>query len=204
MISAGQGVSSAALQSLATAGQELVHLEDLDAALGALAAAAASGTGATLAVIRVEERGGADLQTRGVWAASRALRAELEGSRLPAGAIGTQGAATEADDLPEAVSRLARRWGATRILVCPVATAGKVVATLELARAGEPFSGSDVLLARLIVNHSALLVRAIEPANGTVDAGSRTGMLELAGWGLWRRSPRRPGAASGSPGSPSR
>ncbi len=183
MIAGGQGVSSAALQSLATAGRELAHVDDLDAALGALAAAAAAGTGATLAVIRVAERGGTELRTRGVWAASPALRAELEGSRLPADVIGTE-ELSDADELPDAVRRLASRWGATRVLLCPVGSAGGAIASLELARAGEPFSGSDVLLARLIANHSALLVRAIEPANGHVEGGSRSGMLELAGRAL--------------------
>ena len=76
-------VSQAALRSLAAAGQDLADAEDLDGALGVLAEAAASGVGATLAVIRVAERGGEDLQARGVWAASPALRAELEGSRIP-------------------------------------------------------------------------------------------------------------------------
>jgi len=183
VISAGQGVSSAALQSLATAGRELAHVDDLDAALGALAAAAASGTGATLAVIRVAERGGAELLTRGVWAASPALRAELEGSSLPADVIGTE-ELSDSDEFPEAIRRLARRWGASRVLLCPVGSGGKAIASLELARAGEPFSGSDILLARLIANQSALLVRAIESTDGHVDEGGRTGMLELAGRAL--------------------
>ena len=68
--------------SLAAAGRDLVEAEGLDDALGVLAEAAASGVGATLAVIRVAEHGGEELQARGLWAASPALRAELEGSRI--------------------------------------------------------------------------------------------------------------------------
>ena len=45
-------------------GQDLADAEDLDGALGVLAEAAASGVGATLAVIRVAEGGGAGLQAR--------------------------------------------------------------------------------------------------------------------------------------------
>ena len=66
-------------------GQDLADAKDLDGALGVLAEAAASSAGATLAVIRVAERGSEGLHARGVWAASPALRAELEGSRLAEG-----------------------------------------------------------------------------------------------------------------------
>ncbi|MDP9492132.1 MAG: GAF domain-containing protein, partial [Actinomycetota bacterium] len=183
MIPSGQGVSPAALQNLAAAGLELANAEDLDAALTTLAAAAASGTGATIAVVRVAERGGTELQTRGVWAASPALRAELEGSRLPAEAIGVV-EMTESDELPDAIRKLTRRWGATRVLVCPVVSGDRVLASLELARAGEPFSGSDVLLARVMANHAALLVRAIDPGEGHTDVDGRTATLELAGRAL--------------------
>jgi serine phosphatase RsbU (regulator of sigma subunit) len=183
VISPGQGVSAAALQSLVEAGQELAHAEDLDAALGALAAAAASGTGATIAVVRVADRAGAELHTRGVWAASPALRAELEGSRLPLEAFGIE-ELTEADELPEPIRRLARRWGASRLLVCPVSSGGRVLASLELARAGEPFSGADVLLGRVVANHAALLVRAMDSTGAQPDSAGRTRTLELAGRAL--------------------
>ena len=183
MIPAGQEVSQAALRSLAAAGQELADAEGLDGALGVLAEAAASGIGATLAVIRVVERGGAGLQARGVWAASPALRAELEGSRIAEGEIGST-ELTESDDLPEAVRRLARRWGASRILICPVSSEGRVLASLELARAGEPFTEHDLLLARTIANHASLLVRAFEPIDGHSPAAGREATIELAGRAL--------------------
>ena len=182
MIPAGQDVSQAALKSLAAAGQDLADAEDLDAALGVLAEAAASGVGATLAVIRVAERGGEDLLARGVWAASPALRAELEGSRLAAAAIGPK-ELTERDDLPDAVRRLARRWGAARVLVCPVLSGGRVSVTLEVARAGEPFAEPDLLLARVIASHASLLVRAVDPLDGSPAMG-REATLELAGRAL--------------------
>ena len=142
-----------------------------------------SGVGATLAVIRVAERGGAGLQARGVWAASPALRAELEGSRMAEEEIGTN-ELTESDDLPDALRRLARRWGAARILICPVSSEGRVLASLELARAGEPFSERDVLLARMIASHASLLVRAVEPVDGHSPATGREATIELAGRAL--------------------
>jgi serine phosphatase RsbU (regulator of sigma subunit) len=181
--SAEQGVSPAALQSLAAAGRDLTQAEDLDGALAALAEAAATGTGATIAVIRVADRIGAELQTRGVWSASPALRAELEGSRLPADSVGSA-ELTESDDLPEPIRRLAKRWGASGVLVCPVLSGGRVFASLELARAGAPFSGADVLLARVVANHVALLVRALDPPNGKVPPDGRATTLELAGRAL--------------------
>lgn len=183
MIPPGQEVSQAALQSLAAAGRDLVDAEDLDAALGVLAAAAASGVGATLAVIRVAERGGADLHARGMWASSPALLAELEGSRIAAAEIGPD-ELTEGDELPEAIRRLARRWGASRVLVCPVSSDGRVVATLELARAGDPFSEPDILLAQVIAGHASLLVRAVDPVEGQSPATGRGANLELAGRAL--------------------
>lgn len=183
MIPPGQEVSQAALQSLAAVGRDLVDAEDLDAALGVLAAAAASGVGATLAVIRVAERAGADLHARGVWAASPALLAEIEGSRIAAAEIGPD-ELTERDELPEAIRRLARRWGASRVLVCPVSSDGRVVATLELARGGDPFSESDILLARVIAGHASLLVRAVDPVEGQSPTTGRGATLELAGRAL--------------------
>ncbi|HEV2902388.1 MAG TPA: GAF domain-containing SpoIIE family protein phosphatase [Gaiellaceae bacterium] len=183
MIPAGQEVSQAALQSLAAAGRDLVDAEDLDAALGVLATAAASGVGATLAVIRVAERGGTELHARGVWAASPALRAELEGSRIDAGAIGPDDL-TEGDDVPESIRRLARRWGAARVLICPVCSEGRVLASLELARAGDAFSEPDILLARVIASHASLLVRAVDPVDGESPATGRGATLDVAGRAL--------------------
>jgi serine phosphatase RsbU (regulator of sigma subunit) len=181
--SAGQEISPAALQSLALAGKEVAAADDLDEALGALAAAAASGTGATIAVVRVAHRSDGALRARGVWAASPALRAELEGSRLPPGVLSTE-ELTEADALPEAIRRLTLRWGGTSVLVCPVVAAGRVLASLELARPGEPFSAPDVLLARVVANHAGLLVRALEPTSGDSERSARTAMLEVAGRAL--------------------
>jgi serine phosphatase RsbU (regulator of sigma subunit) len=183
VISAGQEVSQAALRSLAAAGQDLADAKDLDGALGVLAEAAASAAGATLAVIRVAERGSEELHARGVWAASPALRAELEGSRLAEGEIGSTDL-TEDDELPEAVRRLARRWGASRVLICPVSSEGRVLASLELARSGEPFTEHDLLLARVIASHASLLVRAVDPVNGHSPATGREATIELAGRAL--------------------
>jgi len=172
-----------ALQSLADAGRALADADDLDGALGVLAAAAASATAATIAVIRVAERGSGELQTRGVWAASPALRAELEGSQLPAGSLGTE-ELTDADELPDAIRRIVARWGAPRVLVCPVTNAGSALVSLELARAGDAFSDSDVLLARVVSNQATLLVRAVDPLDRPGAPDGHYATLDLAGRAL--------------------
>ncbi|MBA2360164.1 MAG: SpoIIE family protein phosphatase [Actinobacteria bacterium] len=180
---AGQEVSPAALQSLAAVGRELARAHDLDQALGTLAMAAAAGTGAGVAVIRVADRPGSDLLARGVWAASSALRAELEGSRISSESIGTE-ELTESDPLPEPLARLARRWGAAGMLVCPVSDSLGMFVTVELARSGDAFSPADVLVARVVANQAALLVRAIETTDGDARAEGRGIALELAGRAL--------------------
>ncbi|MDQ3778824.1 MAG: hypothetical protein M3310_08205, partial [Actinomycetota bacterium] len=180
---AGHGISAAALQSLAVAGREVAGATDLDAALAALATAAASGTGATFAVIRVADPTRASLRAQGVWASSAALRAELEGSQVPVDAVGAD-ELTEQDQLPEPLARLVDRAGATAVLVCPVTADGLPAATLELGRSGEPFSGGDTLLARLVANHAALLVRAAQSPAGTDGERRRTSLLDVAGRAL--------------------
>jgi serine phosphatase RsbU (regulator of sigma subunit) len=185
MVSDAQDISQTALQSLAAAGLDVADAQDLDTALGALSGAAAAGTAGTIAVIRVVDRDRGELVARGVWASSPALRAELEGSGLPADAFRSDAEPlTDDDELPDPLRDLCRRWGASRLLVCPVPFEGEVVASLELARSGEPFSESDLLLARVVANHAALLVRAIEPANGRPATATRTATLELAGRAL--------------------
>ncbi|HEX2291924.1 MAG TPA: SpoIIE family protein phosphatase [Gaiellaceae bacterium] len=183
MIPREQTLSQAALRSVAAAGPDLVGAEDLDAVLGELAAAAASGTGATLAVFRVADGTGKELRARAVWAASPALRAELEGSKVGVEALGTR-ELTESDALPEPIARLTRRWGASSVLVVPVVSAGRVTGSLELARAGDGFSATEAVLARVVARHAALLVRAVDPVNGAATAAGPSAALELAGRGL--------------------
>jgi serine phosphatase RsbU (regulator of sigma subunit) len=171
------------LESLAAAAQELTDAASLDGALAALARAAAAATGATLAVVRVPDHAGG-LPARGVWSASAALGAELEGSRILLEDLGTEELG-ELEKLPPPIRRLAQRIGSGGTLMVPALLDGAVVASLELMRAGEPFSAADRLLAHVAVHQAALLVRAFEPqihaANGE---SSLSAALELAGRAL--------------------
>jgi serine phosphatase RsbU (regulator of sigma subunit) len=170
------------LESLVAAARELTDAESIDHALGALARAAAAATGATLAVVRVPDRSGG-LPARGVWSASAALGAELEGSRLPLDELGRE--ERELDRLPSPIRRLADRIGAMGVLVVPALAADRVVATLELMRPGQRFSAADRMLAQIAVHQAGLLVRAFEPRNGATNGEtSLSAALELAGHAL--------------------
>jgi serine phosphatase RsbU (regulator of sigma subunit)/PAS domain-containing protein len=161
------------LDSLAAAGPALVGAETLDEALAVLARATAAATSATAAVIRVAD--GVELPAaRGLWSASAALEAELEGSRGP----------------------LAQRDDAADVLEVTVEDGDHTLAALELLRPGGGFSDGDRTLAEIAANQAVLLARAFGskalPANG----GSLGATLELAGRALTAgteeaRSPER-------------
>lgn len=169
--------SAEQLESLAGAGRELADAADLDEALAALARGAAAATSATVAVIRVADRSGG-LPSRGVWSTSAALGAELEGSRLALDEVGE-------NDLPATVRALAKRSGATAALFVPARTDGGVLASLELMRAGEPFSAAERILAEIASSQAGLLVRAFEPAHGAPNGrATLSAALELAGRAL--------------------
>jgi serine phosphatase RsbU (regulator of sigma subunit) len=171
------------LESLAAAGRELTDAGSLDEALSALARAAAAATGATLAVVRVPDNFGG-LPSRGVWSTSAALGAELEGSQLALEEVGTE-ERTEAAELPTAVRALAERSGAAGVLFIPMLGAGRVLATLELMRAVEPFSAAERMLAQIAAYQAGLLVRAFEPPVGGVNGRTTLSeALELAGRAL--------------------
>jgi hypothetical protein len=97
--------STGHLESFAAAARGLTDAKSLDDALGALAGAAAASTGATLAVVGVPDRAGG-LPARGVWSASAALGAELEGSRLRLDELGVE-EQTELSQLAVPMRRLA-------------------------------------------------------------------------------------------------
>jgi serine phosphatase RsbU (regulator of sigma subunit) len=169
--------TAAQLEILAAAGRELADADSLDDALAALARAAAAATGATLAVIRVPD-GEGGLPSRGVWSTSPALGAELEGSRLLL-------EETEEQEVPASVARLAERIGATGVLFVPASAEGRILASLELARPGEPFSASERMLAEIASHQACLLVRAFASENGTADGTTPVAAaLELAGRAL--------------------
>jgi serine phosphatase RsbU (regulator of sigma subunit) len=171
------------LETLAEVGERLSEAGTLDEALAELARAAAAATGAALAVVRVPD-GTGSLPARGVWAASAALAAELEGSRVPIEELGAQESAEPAE-LPPTLRRLADRTGAVGVSVVPAISDGRVLASVELLRPAKPFSATDRAVARIAAREAGLLVRAHDPARSVANGdGGRFAALELAGRAL--------------------
>jgi serine phosphatase RsbU (regulator of sigma subunit) len=146
------------LDTLAAAGPELMAAANLDEALTALARAAGAATAASAVAIRIPD--GEPVRARGLWCASAALQAKLEGSR----------------------ASLADRENSADVLAVQVDDGERLLATIELFRPGG-FSPGDRTVAEIAANQAALLVRAFEsqtlPANGALAA-----TLELAGRAL--------------------
>jgi serine phosphatase RsbU (regulator of sigma subunit) len=166
------------LDAFAGAGERLAAGGSLDDALRELAAAAAEAIGADLVVVRVLDPDGF-LRARAVTAASRALAAELEGSRypLPASAGADDGVA---EALAGAVQRTARRLGAESGLVVPVVAGAKAVGSIELYRVGEPLGSADERVARLTAGQAGLVVLAFGMPDGAQGAAPAA-PLDLVG-----------------------
>src|SRR5919204_2058171 len=147
----------------------------LDEALAAIVQRAAGVAQADVVVARLaDEAGGAT--ARAVHAASAALRAELEGSRLGPGAV----PAEERDDLPALsgpLRRLAEQFGG--VLQLPVRDGAAVVGSLELLRRRGRFDERDRRLARAAADEVALARRAF--GDGDASSVAAPDLLALAG-----------------------
>ena len=156
---------------------ETRDLAGLDGALGSIAARTAEVTGADVVVVRlVDESGNAG--ARAVHAESAALRAELEGSRLPARAVPAE-PLEERDRLPLALLRAAEQLGASGVLQLPVREDNAVVGTLELLRRRGEFDGRERTLALAAADEIALARRALGDGGAAATAGPD--LLGLAG-----------------------
>jgi serine phosphatase RsbU (regulator of sigma subunit) len=176
------GVSRSALDAVAEASRALTTGTTLHEALTAIAAAAASATGAELVVARVLDADTRQLKAHAVSSGSPAVAAELEGSRFPADEL----PAAEVDEmaqLPKTVRRTAERVRAGAVLLVPVALDDSTVASLELMRARTRFTAEERVLARLFAYQIGLAIRAVG-ANGAAKQAGANGDLELAGEAL--------------------
>jgi serine phosphatase RsbU (regulator of sigma subunit)/PAS domain-containing protein len=148
-------------------------------ALRALAEAAQTVTGASVALVRALDAGGERLEAVAV-AAPRALAAELEGTVLTA----TELPDRTLDDLaeaPRAVQAIAKRVGATKLLLVPARASGFAV-SVELFHSGESLQAGQRLAAELCAAQAALVLRAFA-ADGDASSLVRPA-LELAGEAL--------------------
>ena len=158
-----RGVTSAALRTT------------LAGALDELAEAARLVSVADLALVRVPL--GEELETVAV-AGPAALAAELDGTHVPAGDL-PQSTVTDLAVAPAGVRHAAARAGAEFVLVIPVRTDASA-GTLELYRAGAPFTRGERFAAELAAGQAALVLRVFDGAPRPVDELPRPA-LELAG-----------------------
>ena len=156
---------------------ETRELAGLDEALGSIAARTAEVTGADVVVVRLVDDSGA-AGARAVHAESAALRAELEGSRVPARAVPAE-PLEERDRLPPPLLRAAEQLGASGVLQLPVREGNAVVGSLELLRRRGEFVGRDRTLALAAAEEIALARRAFGDGGG-LDAPAPD-LLGLAG-----------------------
>ena len=124
----------------------------------------------------VDGSGGAT--ARAVYAASTALRAELEGSRVAADAVPAE-VLDAIEDLLPAGRVLADEIGATGVLQLPVREGNAVVGALELLRRRGAFDERETRLAAAAADEIALARRAF--GDGSAAATAAPDLLALAG-----------------------
>src|SRR4051812_2987482 len=156
---------------------ETRDLTGLDRALGEIAGRTADVTGADVAVVRLVDDSG-DATARAVHAESAALRAELEGSRLPARSVPAELLEGRAE-LPASLEGIADQLGAVGVLQLPVREGNAVVGSLELLRRRSDFDERERRLALAAAGEIALARTAF--GDGTGAAAAAPDLLGLAG-----------------------
>ncbi len=154
-----------AVESVARAAAEVAASSDLRTALGAIARAAATATGADLSVVRVADAEGV-LVARAQAPEGSALAAEVAGTRASCEQLG-------AGAVPEPTLRAARRAHAAGILALPARAAGRIVGSIELVRIAEDFDDEERAIADLIAAQVALAFRTIGPDPGATGIRAR-------------------------------
>jgi serine phosphatase RsbU (regulator of sigma subunit) len=145
--------------------------------LEAVVARTAEVTGADVVVVRLADES-RSATARAVHAASPALRAELEGSRVAVAKI----PAEEHDDaasLPSPLRRVAEHLGANGILQLPVRDGHAVVGSLELLRRRRAFDDRERRLAFAAADEISLARRAF--TDGGAASAAAPDLLGLAG-----------------------
>jgi serine phosphatase RsbU (regulator of sigma subunit) len=169
----------AALDALAQAGLALAGDATLGDALARIADAVAQAAHADVAVVRVLEPMGSELTARAV-AASPAVAAELDGTRLPSDAVPAELARLE--DAPEPIRRAAARVAAAGLHVVPVDIGDRTLGTVELYRT-QPFAADERRLGTLAAGQVALALRAFGVDGGELPSLGAPA-VELAGEAL--------------------
>ena len=156
--------------------REISGVGGLDSALMTIVERTAEIADADIVVARLLDDSGG-LTARAVHAASAALRAELEGSRLDPDAMAA-GENGEPPQLPPPLRRIAERLGARDVLQLPVLDGGTLVGSLELLRRRSEFGERERRLAAAAAENVALARRAFGDGSAAVTS---TDLLGLAG-----------------------
>ncbi len=167
-----------ALRELAEAWSGIGAARGLPDAFGAIAAALARATGAEIVVLRALDEDTRGLIACGVASGSRAVAAELEGTRFLLDELALE-EVDELRHLPDTVRRAAQRIRATAALQLPVKSGDRVVGSIELLRAGAAFDESDRRAASLAAAQASLAIRAFRTDGALEGDGGRS--LSLAG-----------------------
>jgi serine phosphatase RsbU (regulator of sigma subunit)/uncharacterized protein YigA (DUF484 family) len=175
-------VESMGVEALAAAAARLLDAGLGGSALGALVEAVATATGSDVAIARTVSGSSGDLVARAVFSASPALAAELEGTRVPPGALPDGEGDVVIAELPEPLRRVAERARASVVRFYPLLVDGRPVATLELVR-GEPLSAREQMLGRLAAAHVGIAARLERDAAVNRARDGRTS-LQLFGEAL--------------------
>ncbi len=156
--------------------RERTGTSGLDTALGAIVERAAELAEADVVVVRLADETG-HLVAHAVHAASESMRAELESSRIDAGALADE-EEPDPERLPRPLRLAAERLSAVGVLQLPVRDDGRVVGSIELLRRRSGFDERQRASARAAAGEVALACHAYglaAAARGAPDP------LELAG-----------------------
>ncbi len=159
---------AAPLLALGAAARRLAEGAPLDDGLHAVAAALARATNADVALVRVLDGTSSVLEARAVFAVSRALGAELQGSRVPSGVESQPGLAAE-------------RLGLGVGLQLPITVGNTEQGRLELYRRTDPFTATEEALARLAAEYAAIALLASGANGQAANALAATELLRLGG-----------------------
>src|SRR5439155_7085642 len=163
-------VTASALRALAEAGHAAAAASSSDAAFAAFAHAAAMACRADVGVVRALDVDGEHLVVRAVHSGSPALAALFEGLRI------------RADELADAVPLRAPQLSAA--LHLPVELGGRLLGSLEVLRAGQPFDEDERLFARIAADQLALALRALGAVASRPGEDGTERALVLAGEAL--------------------
>jgi serine phosphatase RsbU (regulator of sigma subunit) len=160
---------STALEALADALRRLAQGSSLDDALAAIAEAAASATGAEVAVVRVLDESSGALQAHAVSASSTSVAAELQGSRVAPSADG------------DALRAAGYRLGLGVAFELPIVVAERELGRLQLFRRAQAFTAEERVLGRVAAEHAAVALAGLgKNGNGIRELPARE-LLRLGG-----------------------